>query len=57
MSNVKPFYDMEIALMEHDLIVSQDIGDFRPEDLQMYLMGVRDMAEKVIGAIRAREEF
>ena len=57
LGKIKSFYDTEIALMEHELLKSQDIGDFRPEDLQMYLMGVRDMAEMVISAIRAREEF
>ena len=57
LGKIKSFYDMEIALMEHELIKAQGIGDFRPEDLQMYIMGVHDMADQIILAIRAREEF
>ena len=56
-SNIKSFYDSEIALIEHDLIKSADIADFRPEDLQMYIMGVHDMADQIILAIKNGEGF
>lgn len=50
--NVKSFYDSEIAMMEHEIINDACICDWRPEDLQMYMMGVHDMAQKVIENIQ-----
>ncbi len=50
--NVKSFYDTEIAMMEHEIINDSCICDWRPEDLQMYMMGVHDMAQKVIEKIQ-----
>ena len=57
LGKIKSFYDTEIALMEHELIKAQNIGDFRPEDLQMYIMGVHDMADQIILAIKNGEGF
>ena len=53
--NVGTFYDNEIAMMEHELIAESDIGDFRPDDLQMFIMGVHAMAQRVIEQIRRKE--
>lgn len=50
--NVKSFYDNEIAMIEHEIINDACICDWRPEDLQMYMMGVHDMAKKVIEKIQ-----
>ena len=55
--HIKTFYDSEVALIEHELIKAQSIGDFRPEDLQMYLMGVHDMADQIILAIHNGEGY
>lgn len=50
------FYDSDIALMEHEIIDESSISDWRPEDLQMYLMGIHDFAEKLICKIRCVEK-
>lgn len=50
------FYDSDIAMMEHELLASNNISDWRAEDLQMYLMGMHDMAHKIILKIRGEEE-
>jgi len=57
MSNVKTFYDSDIAMMEHELLKEAAITDWRPEDLQMYLAGMQDLASKIIAAIRSGETF
>lgn len=49
------FYESDIAMMEHEIIGESSIGDWRPEDLQMYLMGIHDMAQKVIAKIQNKE--
>lgn len=50
------FYESDIAMMEHEIIGESSIGDWRPEDLQMYLMGVNDFAERLICKIRCVEK-
>lgn len=57
MSNIKTFYDSDIALIEHALLKEAEIGDWRPEDLQFYLMGVHAMADQIILAIKNGEGF
>lgn len=54
---IKSFYASEVALMEHKLLRSVAISDWKPEDLQMYLMGVQDMADEIISAIHNGEGF
>lgn len=54
MAKTGVFYDSDIALMEHQLITESNIEDFRPEDLQMFLMGVNSMAQKIIDAIEGK---
>lgn len=49
------FYDSDIALLEHEIIEESSISDWKPEDLQMYLMGIHDMAQKVIAKIQNKE--
>ena len=53
--SVKTFYDMEIALMEHDLIYENAILDWRPEEVQMYIAGVNAMSDRIIKEIRKEE--
>lgn len=55
MREIGSFYADEIALIEHDLIGESDIADMRPGDLQLYLMGVHAMAQKVIERIRRKD--
>lgn len=57
MSNIKTFYDSDIAMMEHELLKAAEIADWKPEDLQFYLMGVHEMADQIILAIKNREGF
>lgn len=52
MYNLQSFYDRDIALLEHEIINDACICDWRPEDLQMYMMGVHEMAQKVIEKIQ-----
>lgn len=49
------FYDSDIAMMEHEVIDRNEIADWRADALQMYIMGVHDMAKKVIATIRKEE--
>ena len=55
MSNLKSFYDTDIAMMEHELLKECSVSDWKPEELQMYLMGMQDMADKIIAEIRKKE--
>ena len=54
--NLGTFYDNDIAMMEHELLSANDIADWKPEDVQLYIMGVHDMAQKIILKIRGEEE-
>ena len=55
-NNLKMFYDTEIAYLEHELLNECEIADWRPEDFQMYALGVHIMASKVIEAIHGEGE-
>ena len=56
-SSIKSLYDTEVAMMEHELISENEVLEWRPEDLQFYLSGVHEMAQKVIEKIREKEVF
>ena len=57
MAKLKSFYDTDIAMMEHELLKECAVSDWKPEELQMYLMGMQDMADKIIAEIRNKENF
>ena len=50
--NLKPLYDTEIALLEHEVIGNSEFWDWKAEDAQMYLNGVHDMAQRIIEEIQ-----
>lgn len=55
--NIRPFYDTEIALIEHELITRSEVLEWRPEDAQFYLAGIHAFATEVIEKIRQGEGF
>ncbi len=56
-SNIKSFYDTEIAMLEHEAIAESKLLEWRPEDAQWYLAGIHDFAERIIEKIREKEGF
>ncbi len=56
-SNIKSFYDTEIAMLEHEAIAESELLEWRPEDAQWYLAGIHDFAERIIEKIREKEGF
>ena len=55
MSRTGLFYESDIAMIEHEVLAGSDIADWRPDDLQMFVIGVHQMAQKVIDKIRGEE--
>lgn len=53
---IATLYDSEIALFEHELLNECEISDWRPEDFQMYALGVQNMANKIIQVTRKKED-
>lgn len=54
---IKAIHDYEIAMLEHDSISEQEVLEWKPEELQWYLTGMHDFANRIIEMIREKEEF
>lgn len=56
-SNIKSFYDTEIAMLEHEAIAESELLEWNPEQAQWYLEGIHDFAQRIIEKIREKEGF
>ena len=50
------FFDAkDIAMIEHEIISEQEFIDWKPEDMQWYLSGLHEMAQRVIDKINEKK--
>lgn len=53
-SNLKSFYDYEIALIEHDFL--SEVSGLPVETYKAYTDGIHDFAQRLIEEIRKEED-